>query len=215
MLLCLRSYSEQIGPFVTSDISSGALLLTTHIYQGIVSKSWNSIVMTAQLKTCFCTTLCYLYVDIRVLSISVMHTHTCIHIHWNTYSFTTKLLLSATSCLPGQSLQLHIEIDHWPHPGCKTCQSSYLANQRHIVTCIDPIKLDQACQLIWPSTQLSWCVIVQNVHPHLESPSLPCCVTHTRHTVEAMSERLTQTPLEKTWVPWMKSRLSQRRGCEC
>uniref|UniRef100_A0A3Q3WGA9 6-phosphofructo-2-kinase domain-containing protein n=1 Tax=Mola mola TaxID=94237 RepID=A0A3Q3WGA9_MOLML len=30
----------------------------------------------------------------------------------------------------------------------------------------------------------------------------------------AMSEPLTQTPLEKTWVPWMKSRLSQRRGCE-
>uniref|UniRef100_A0A3Q3WAD9 6-phosphofructo-2-kinase domain-containing protein n=1 Tax=Mola mola TaxID=94237 RepID=A0A3Q3WAD9_MOLML len=28
----------------------------------------------------------------------------------------------------------------------------------------------------------------------------------------AMSEPLTQTPLEKTWVPWMKSRLSQRRG---
>uniref|UniRef100_A0A3Q3WGC7 6-phosphofructo-2-kinase domain-containing protein n=1 Tax=Mola mola TaxID=94237 RepID=A0A3Q3WGC7_MOLML len=27
-----------------------------------------------------------------------------------------------------------------------------------------------------------------------------------------MSEPLTQTPLEKTWVPWMKSRLSQRRG---
>ncbi len=54
-------------------------------------------------------------------------------------------------------------------------------------------------------------------HTHTHTHSAEVLYTHAHLAGEAMSEtqrKLTQNPLEKTWVPWMKSRLSQRRGCE-
>lgn len=129
----------------------------------------------------------------------------------------TGLSRCTTSCMPGQSLEFLLVIGWWPHSGTVqvTDGSSDQSETLHQVCWLLPHWHRESkfkiCTLTWRAPFYLVVLVHTQTHTALR------VYTHSHLAVEAMSQTqrtLTQNPLEKTWVPWMKSRLSKRRGCE-